>query len=287
MKPDFTPSPTSVSGNPLLVASVVDLLEQVERLPAGATGALVFGDEGVILVEDKQICWAVARGMQPRLSDLLCGQRQPPLSHARLEQLCRSCRELGTPLGQALVEQGLLSTAELRAALERHTCEALVRIAQHTRGEPARFESHRRDGYHADFLFGPVELLAAFSGSRRGLLAAEAHVELKRRLPPDAYGISFMRELDGVPVLLAVRPGWSLTVSAALAITRWVLQALDDASRVDAACTALSGVWCEKTSFVAWRAGSLHYAALCASRPASARLLSSLVAQRRPPTEVT
>jgi hypothetical protein len=288
MSHEFAPGITSVSSNLLLEASLVGLLERIEQLPRGATGALAFGDRGVILVENKQICWAVARDMRLRLTDILCNQRQPPLDRARVEEIYRSCQAEGTPLGEALVDRGLISESEFRAALERHTCEALVRIAQDSGSVPAHFDQHRRDGYRPRFVFGATELLASLSGRRRAELAAQARNELTQRLVPDACGFAFLWEAKREPVLIAVDRTCDLSVRGALGIARWVIDALELASYVDAGSALLSATWCERMSLVAWRAQGVHYAALCASRPASARLLARLAPKRQvPPKEAT
>jgi hypothetical protein len=281
MTHDFAPGVTSISSNVLLLSSVVSLLEHVERLPSGATGALAYGEGGVILVENRRICWAVARDMRARLTDILCQQREPPLERAHVEAIYRSCQQQGTPLGEALVEQGLVSESELRAALERHTCEALVRIAQSAQTAPTGFDRHSSGGYQPRFVFGAAELLASLSGQRRAQLAAQARSELAGKLVPDAYGFAFLREPGRrEPVLIAVDRASELPVAAALGVARWVLGALELAAYVDAQSALLSGTWCERMSLVAWRREGVYYAALCSSRPASARLLSRLAPQR-------
>ena len=61
---------SSIPANPGLIAAVLRLLELIDDLPRGATGAVHFGDAGMILVESKKICWAVARDMRLRLTEI-------------------------------------------------------------------------------------------------------------------------------------------------------------------------------------------------------------------------
>jgi len=150
---------SSIPASPGLVASVQRLLAYIDDLPAGATGALHFGDQGVILLESRKVCWAVARSMRIRLTDILRNQSTPPLPRERVEQIYRRCKESGTPIGEALVASGLATEAGLRAALFKHNGEAIVALAQ-SGIVPDAFVPHLKTGYDPKFSFTSCEVLA-------------------------------------------------------------------------------------------------------------------------------
>jgi hypothetical protein len=277
MSGDFMPGITSISSNTLLLSSTLQLLSHVESLPHGATGALSFGDDGVILIEKKRVCWALASDMKRRLTDLLCQQQEPPLPRALLDELFRRCKSESKPLGEALVAGGYLSEPQLRAALLRHTCEAIVRLAQSNTTTPTHFEPHTKDGYDPRFVFSTPELLASLAGPRRNARAGEAHRRLASLLVPDISAFAFLRDVRSrEPVLIAVARGCDLSVSAALEIATWARNAHDVASFVDPTTHVVAATWCERLTLVSWRRGEIGYVAVCSTRAASAVLLSQL-----------
>jgi hypothetical protein len=278
---DFMPGITSLSSNALLLSSTVQLLQHVEALPNGATGALAFGDDGVILVEKKRVCWALTNDMKSRLTDLLCSQQDPPLSREVLDEVFRRCKDEGRPMGEALVSGGLLSEPQLRAALLRHTCEAIIRLAQGNTITPTRFAHHAKEGYDPRFVFTTAELLASLAGARRFQFADEARQRLASLLMPDVRSFAFLRDARGrAPVVIAVAKGCDLAVASALQLAGWAVGALDVASFVDPSARVVSATWCERLSLVSWRRGEIGYVAVCATRAASAVLLSQLAHAR-------
>lgn len=277
MSSDFLPGITSVGSNALLLSSTVELLSQVEALPNGATGALSFGEDGLILVENRRVCWAVARDMEQRLTDILCEQKEPHLPRASMEELFRRCKQEGRMLGEALVSSGVVSEAELRAALERHTCEAIIRLAQRHVVKPTRFARHVKHGYDPRFVFTTAEILASLSGRRRLSVARAARTQLEEVLVPDASGFAFLRDLrSNRPMIIAVARGFELDVGAALEIASWATRLFDVASFVDADTYLSAATFGARMTLVAWRVDDVSYVAVCASRPASALLLNQL-----------
>jgi hypothetical protein len=278
MKADFMPGITSVYSDGLLLASTLTLLQHVEALPHGATGVLAFGDQGVILVEKKRVCWAVAFEMKQRLTDILCEQSEPPLLRAAVEELYRSCKREGTSMGEALMTSGFASEASLRAALLRHTCEAIIRLAQGNALTPTGFTRHEKEGYAPRFVFTTTELLASLSGRRRVLPAEQARTHLASTLVPDVSGFAFLREVGGrQPVIIAVAEGTELGVVTAMDIARWSTGAFDVASFVDPTAHVICASCSERLTLLAWRRAEIHYAAVCRTRAGSALLLSHLV----------
>jgi hypothetical protein len=272
---------TSASVDALWLNAVIELLQSVEQLPQGSTGALTFGEDGVILVQNKRICWALSSDMRERLTDILCQQRKPPLSRETVEELFRRCKVNGTPIGEALVSGGHLSQEELRCALMRHNGEAIGRIAR-VRRAPTKFLPHVKMSYDARFVFSSVELFAVISASGATTLVGAATQHLASTLVPGSTGFAFVRDHErGLPVLLATDPGCELAISEALEIGDWSNRVFDVTTFFDQSTSVVSAAWCKSTSVVSWCAeGSIRCAAVCASRPASTLLVTQLA--RRP-----
>ena len=148
--------------------ALLRLCEKLERLPANAVGALTFADAdgqaaGSVLVQSGRVCWAVAAGAPRTLSDRLLGLPGAPRRRT-LEEVFQACRADGKPLGEALVDRGLVTRETLRVALREHTAAAIRAIAgleRMPRWAP------RATAYDPEFSFDPVELLVT---------AAEAYV---------------------------------------------------------------------------------------------------------------
>jgi hypothetical protein len=263
-----------VSIPPARLGSVIELLQQVEALPSGATGALSYGELGAILVQNKRICWAVAAQMPKRLTDILCTQKEPPLPRDEMERLFRRCKEHNRPIGEALVSGGLLSEEQLRSALRRHNGEAISLLAA---GQPraGKFVPHAKTGYDPRFVFTTADLLASQSGKRT--LSGLAQEQLDDALGPDTNGFAFVRdEGSGGPVLLAVNASCELRVAEALEIGAWASRLFDVTTFFDPSTQVASATWCASTSLVTWRAVGVHFAVLCSSRPASTLLINQL-----------
>lgn len=270
---------SSIPANPGLITGVLRLLEMIDDLPRGATGALHFGDEGMILVESKKICWAVSRGMRLRLTEILRRQTTPPLTREAVEQLYRACKHDGTPIGEALVARGVVSEAGLRAALFKHNGEAIVSLAQN--GALAeRFVKHSKTGYDAKFAFSPCEVLAMLGARDDPARAAAAQHELDGTLVQDSVGAAFVRSsASSGPLVIAVDPACGLAVTDLLQACSWVSGLFDVARTFDADVFAARATLGERAMLVTWRSKDVEYLGLCASRPAAARLMSHL-AQR-------
>src|SRR5262249_5872261 len=106
-----------------------ELLHVFERVPSDASGALVREQSdgtmaGALLVEHGRVCWAMRRRYPRRLTDILADE-QNTLSPAQLDEVFAMCRRERRPLGETLIERGMVSLPILHRALLRHTCEAL------------------------------------------------------------------------------------------------------------------------------------------------------------------
>jgi hypothetical protein len=270
---------SSAASDPTLLASAVEVLESVEGLPTGSTGALRFDDEGVVLVDGARICWALARNMRERLTDILCKDPRRPIARGLVEDVFRRAKESGTPLGESLVASGLISVSGLRAALLRHNAEAIACLAQ-ARKRPTVFSTHGGGRYDPRFAFGTTELLAEISRAGNRARAKEASQWLDDVNVQDAVGVAFVRDIEGAgPAIIAVDGGCSLRVGETLEVCGWVSGLFDVTVLFDSRTALISACWRGTTGVVAWRIGDVSYAAMCSSRPASALLLNRLASR--------
>jgi hypothetical protein len=258
-----------------LIASVLRLLAFVDELPAGATGVLHFGEHGVILLESRRVCWAVARGTQLRLTDILRNQSMPPLARAEVEDVYRQCRRTGRPVGEALVESGLVSEAGLRAALFKYNGEGIAQLAR-TGATPDGFTSHARAAYDSRFSFSPCELLAMLGSLDDPARATAAQLELANALVQDSSGAAFARSsATSGALVIAVAHGCDVPVADLLEICNWATGLFDVVRTFDAEASAARATW-GGNALVTWRVSEVNYVGLCASRAAAARIVSQL-----------
>lgn len=267
---------SSIPANPGLIFAVLRLLERIDDLPRGATGALHFGEAGMILVQGKKICWAVARDMRLRLTEILRRQTTPPLAREAVEEIFRACKESGRPIGEALVKSGLVSEAGLRAALFKHNGEAIVSLAQN--GALAeRFVNHSKTGYDPKFAFSACEVLAMLGARDDPARAAAAQGELDGILVQDSVGAAFVRSsASSGPLVIAVDPACDMAVSDLLQACQWGSGLFDVARTFDPEVFAARAALGDRAMLVTWRSKEVEYVGLCASRPAAARLVSRL-----------
>jgi hypothetical protein len=238
------PRPEIVRGVDAALAA--QLLDHVEQLPAGATGALVVGHiarpEGTILVEAGRVCWAVAGGMQQRLTDILCHQATPALDRHAVESIYRRCRAESLPLGEMLVREGLVSADGLRRALRQHTGEAVAALARE--GGTPTWIDHRRRGYDARFTFSAAELLVGIGAWRTHERAAEARAILESLVDPDGRAVAFARcDESATPCPVAAIGAGEFSVRALVDLGRWAASTLDVAAAFcpERSCVALVG----------------------------------------------
>jgi hypothetical protein len=266
----------SIPASPGLIAGVLRLLAFIDELPPGATGALSFGDFGVILLESRKICWAVARSMRLRLTDILRNQSTPPLPREAVEEIYRQAKESGVPLGEALVEGGLVSEAGLRVALFKHNGEAIAHLAG-SGIAPVGFVSHTRTGYDPRFSFSPCEVLAMLGSLDDPARATAAQFELGNTLVQDSFGAAFARsEFAAGALVIAVDRQCDVPVHDLVEICNWTAGLFDVAHTFDSEASIARATWGGNLALVAWRAKDIGYVGLCSSRAAAARLVSRL-----------
>jgi hypothetical protein len=265
----------SIPAGPGLMPAVLRLLDFIDELPSGATGALRFGDFGLILLQARKICWAVAQPMRLRLTDLLRNQSTPPLPREAVEEVYRKCKDSGHPLGEALVASGLVSEAGLRSALFKHNGEAIAHLAR-AYATPDSFTGHTGTGYDPAFSFSSCEVLAMLGALDDPGRAIAAQFELANTLVSECSGAAFARSnAVGGPLVIAVDRSCDVPVNDLIEICTWVTGLFDVARTFDPRACAARANW-GGTALVTWQVKEVGYVGLCASRPAAARLFSQL-----------
>ena len=234
------------------VPTLVRILTGIEHLPEGATGALRFGspDEphGVILIEQNRVCWAVAPFIGLRLTDIILKISAPPISAKALAEVFEVCEQTRSPLGETLVRNGLLTSEQLRAALEIHVAEAMGAFSLFRELSPSWLPNRKRR-YDAQFTFSTSEVLVATGALGKEHIAKIAKVALACEVGVDAVGLAFPSNRSSAKLPIAQLRVQNLPVKSIIDIGAW---ARAYSERGEAApesyCdvhTAGLNVWCE------------------------------------------
>lgn len=266
--------PPSIPADSSLLLNALRLLDGVEALPETASGAMRFGSRGLLLIESRRVCWGVANGMSQRLTELLRRQRNPPLPRAVVEQIFRECKETGRHLGEVLLESGDVSEEGLRAALFRHTTEAVAHIAR-AGGRASEFVPYAGTRYDARFAFGTTEIFASLGARRDRALGVAARRHLEDALVPDAGGFAFIRDGSGsLPVVIAERAAARFGVSEVIDACQWSASAFDVAQVFEPETHLIRAAGARGTPLVTWRKNGIYYGAICASQAVSSLQLA-------------
>lgn len=213
------------------MAELAGLLAAVEDRPADESGAFLVDDDrdgqviGSVFVETGRVCWAAAPGRSGRLRDLLRRHSARRIDDAELDDAFAVCRDARRPLGELLVERGLVSDDGLRAALKQHTVESLIAQCDGT-PRPVTWVPHRRRGYAARFTFTPVELLAAAGAQLYPEESADATPEFVVALPGASTIGSFAIGDEDLPVVVWASGPSSSSVRDLLGLGDWAAAAL-------------------------------------------------------------
>ena len=242
------------------VPTLVRLLKGIDRLPDGATGALVFASkdapQGTVLVEDNRVCWAAASNMEHRLTDILRHESDPPLPAETFEEIYEECYRDHIPLGETLVERGLVTADGLWRGLLRHTAEAVCVLAQSASLSPV-WASNQTRRYDAQYTFSTSELLSCAGSFGFENEAAEAQQTLREITPREAVGLAYLaKPTHQLPLAQVAAEGRDCEELVELG--KWAHEVLpegeDDEELVEAV-ESVNGTTLRR----AWRAGPLIY----------------------------
>jgi hypothetical protein len=224
--------------------------------------------------------------MRERLRDILRNHCRTPLDDGELESFFQRTRDEGRPLGEALEHAGLVSAADLRAALREQTVESLLALGRSLSvvREPwqLKWVEGPDRGYSPRFTFATADVAAAV-GARLvdETAAAIATDHLERLADTGAVVVAFHLDARGVPQFVGLRTMLMLQVSDLLELTDWAVAALD-ASAGFSAITTHSIAQSAPAGTVAWQYEGQHYAAVCPTRASLHRLVVTLGNQDLP-----
>jgi len=262
---------------------VTPFLETVDAMSGGGTGALVFGPRdkpfGMVLVEHGQICWAVATGMEQRLTILLEEQAPDSMPPSSTRDIIRRCARESLPLGETLVESGVVSQSGLRLALRRHTLEALLALQKSPYKEPAWVE-HQKHRYEARFTFSPRELLVGIGAMLYDQEATRAEHELAQ-IVKRGMAASFLRDTgSSMPYPVYELRGDELSIKELFSLGKWAAATADVASPLSGAEGLVSVTTPARKSAVTWASGRLLHVAVCDDPPSLGRLIGAWMQSR-------
>lgn len=251
------PSSIRQGVRPITLRTAVEVCSFVDELDEDDTGELMIGDanlgaKGAVFVERKRVCWVAARGLAPRLSQLLCERAK--LERTALEPLYLACKEQKRPLGEYLVERGIVAADELRTVLLEHTSESLHNLC----GAPVTgaWLPRTSGGYSPRFTFTTAEVLASTLAHDAHGTFAPAVAEVDECFSHAGWGAVFVRGSSATPSPVAVRGTPPAASRILLQVGKWAASALDIASTFqddDAVLWVRSG----PSALVAFRYGDL------------------------------
>ena len=258
-------------------SALEDLLESIEAMPEGATGALSFQTQsesvGSVMVESGRICWAAVSGYGRRLTDLLAAESTPRLDFTAIQRVFNECRLSGLPLGQTLVARGIVSAERLRCTLLQHTAESLDALVG-TGLRPAWVPRTHR-GYNPQFTFSTGEVLASYGALAVGQGCQVARDALSEFCREDAYGIVFVRALGSAqPIPIQILDPDPLSASTLVALGKWTLGMLDVCAAFSDSLNTLVTLQHGQRNFIAWRQSEdLFYVAFPHGAAAAHRII--------------
>ncbi len=249
-----SPSKTLRAEAPYRIGHLHRLISGIEKLPKGATGALVFTEkdqpQGTILIEEGRVCWAAASEMENRLTDILRSEARPPLPKEVVEDAYEECRRENRPLGEILVGRGIVSRDGLKVALRQHSAEAIAKLSTARTISPI-WASNRKKAYDAEFTFTTGELLIAVLTMSYEAEAKQALIGLRETIPEGEVGIAFLSEARP-PMPLAQVGASEWQTDRFLTVGEWALTAIE----VDGHARSSQG----SESWEAWENAGLVYA---------------------------
>lgn len=230
------------TGTRVPVQSTAEICTFVDRVGRGAVGEIVIRSGlsspevcGIVFVESGRVCWAAARGLAPRLTELLMARSTSADARA-MEKLFRQCRDEQVPLGEFLVARGVVAPHDFRAALFDHTVESLEQMCSPS--ALADWRARPGLGYSPRFTFSTAEVFVR--ASSRALppkdrkLVAEVEAFLPTAFSGLDWGAAFTCVSDGLPLPIVGHGALPETTSDLLRVGRWAFSRLDAAASIGA-----------------------------------------------------
>lgn len=207
--------------------SLGDLFTEIDALPARFTGEIRLSRSagaplGIVFVEARRVCWAAARGLARRLSDLIA--ERACMTPAAMETHYRICKEERIPLGEHLVGRGILPADALRTTLLQHTVESLEHVLVTTTSSTF---VPRAGGYSPRFTFTTAELMMSTGVDER------ARVELEQHFGGIGWGAAYRRGDSATPRLVALTGPHPDDASTLARLGRWAASIVDMADAVE------------------------------------------------------
>lgn len=235
-----------VLNSPKDACEIVDELEN-------ESGELLIRDaardpSGSIFIERGRVCWAAAVGLNQRLGDLLAARAR--VDRNEMSRLYTACRVAKKPLGEFLVESGVVSSIDLRSALLQHTAESLSVLCE--RRAFASWIPRSPGSYSARFTFRTTEVLAYCLATQFPDVAENAERELARSFGEGDWGAAFVRSpARAVPEPIALCGHPPTSTSALIRLGIWAVSALDVARTFQSRDVFIATTR-EESAFVAW-----------------------------------
>jgi hypothetical protein len=239
----------------LALESVFDVCSVVDELEGSATGELVVqrggAARGTVFVERGRVCWAAARGLARRLTELL-GERAS-LPPADMERMFLACKSKGVPIGEHLVACGALRADDLRAALLDHTVESLDHLVGGAQGV---WRPRAGKGYSPRFTFTSAELLVRSGALRQPATARAARGLIERWFAGSVWAAAFARTASSAYPQPIASAGAIPCARALIHHGRWAVSTLDVVHTFSGDDALLSVIRSDTSALVALHEGA-------------------------------
>jgi hypothetical protein len=199
----------------------------MELRPVGARGARSAAETiGRVAAQNGRICWAMARGHDLTLSDVLAADTGVPL--ATFERIFEAARSERVPFCEKLADSDVIDVGAVRRALAKQAAGCLATLARNDANARLELSIGRVPplSYDDDFTFGGLELLQA---------AIRGSLELREEAGPVPDFFAALRPRVDAAVCFCERPG-SETLTP---VSTWCRGELTLAGALDLAMRAL------------------------------------------------
>ncbi len=209
--------------------STFELCTLVDELGVFATGEIAMngtdGEKGAVFIERGRICWAAAKGLARRLTELLASPTGLALTD--MGSHFQACKDARRPLGEYLVAKNVLSAEEFRQALLQHALESLEVLLG--RGARYAFRAHGRGGFDPRFTFSSIEVASNLGAKKHWAAVAKLSPILATLFDGEGeWGAAFVRTPQlAFPEPIAAFGSDVPSTRELLRLGKWAASALD------------------------------------------------------------